>query len=170
MNIHPVVSQLNGVISVQMQAQFLGATASPPDTTQDAIDQSLILGYGDPKVNLGGSFTDISGSPPTTFQFRFGTPQKFVGITTEMSRVTARFYTVVPQDWPREHHDWSHESHISPVDEHRTGLPQPMDCLTTDPERAATAWALAIQDACQIAMEALRANPSPLATLPDADI
>lgn len=169
MNIHPVVSQLNGVISVQMQASFLGVTASPPDTTQDALDQALILAYGDPKVNLAGAYTDVSGSPPTTFTFKFGATQKFAGITTEMARVTARFYTTVPQDWPHRHHE-ERDHRISPVGESGPAVPQPMDCVTSDPMRAATAWAVAIQTACQSAMETLRQNPSPLASLPDQDI
>lgn len=148
MNIHPVVTQLAGVISVQLQASFLGVNASPPDTAQDAIDQAYILAYGDPTVNLGGQYTDVSGSPPTTLTFRFGTPQKVVGITTEMGSTTARFYSVVPDGQKQ----------------------QPLDCVTSDPERAAMAWASQLQTACQIVMDALREKESPLLTLPDRDI
>jgi hypothetical protein len=152
-----------------LQAQFLGVDASPPDTEQDAIDQAYILAYGDPKVNLGGSFTDNSTIP--AFTFKFSTPQEMVGITTQMQQVTARFYTVIPpvplHEFPEN--DWHIHHPLSSPEENPPAV-RPMDCITNDPERAAGVWVVAIQAQCSAKMTQLREQPSPLVTLPDQDI
>jgi hypothetical protein len=168
-NIHPVVSMLNGVISIQLEALFLGDEVSPPDTTQDEMDQQYILAYGDPKVNLAGLFTDNSTIP--AFQFKFGTPQMMAGITTQMAEVTARFYTVVPpvplHEFPA--HDWHRKHPLSSPEENPPAV-RPMDCITADSERAAGVWVTAIQSACAAAMTQLRGMPAPLETLPDDNV
>ena len=51
MKIHPVVIQQNGIVSVTMQALFVGGA-------NDATGQQRIEAYGDPVVQLGGQFTD----------------------------------------------------------------------------------------------------------------
>jgi hypothetical protein len=51
MKVHTIVSQANGIISVTLQAMFIG------DST-DATDKALMAAFGDPEVNIAGSFTD----------------------------------------------------------------------------------------------------------------
>jgi hypothetical protein len=54
MKIHPVVTQTNGMILVQLQTSFVGEV-------NDAIDQANALAFGDPLVNLtGGNFVDAT--------------------------------------------------------------------------------------------------------------
>ena len=54
MRIHPVVTQQNGMILVQLQASFVGDAL-------DGVDKANILAFGDPMVNLtGGMFVDNS--------------------------------------------------------------------------------------------------------------
>ena len=53
MKIHPTVQHLNGIVTVALQASFVG------DST-DATDKQRIAAYSDPLVNLGGLFTSPS--------------------------------------------------------------------------------------------------------------
>ena len=162
MKIHPVVMQQNGVVSVSIQAQFIGETT-------DASDKQRIQAYGDPQVNLGGLFTDPSN---TTFSFTFPASELYVGITTQMQGFTARFMEALPQA----------RTTIPPVNgsffpgewEGSPGQPPsqgPLDCITTSPIEAATVWAAAIQTRVLAAMTTLRAQtPAALTSLPDQDI
>jgi hypothetical protein len=157
MQIHPQVTEQNGIISVTMQALFTGA-----DT--DATDRALILALGDPQVNLGGSYTDPNN---TSFTFTFPAAELFVGITTQMSGVTARFMTVlpaaqVPLPGEPQYPGWSQRVPLPP----ERG---PLDCITQNPTEAATVWAAAIQTKVQTAMTTLR-EQSATTSLPNATI
>lgn len=75
MKIHPVVQHLNGAVTVALQASFVG------DNT-DTTDKQRIGAYGDPLVNLVGTFSDtakaaigtitVSGLPTSTQTFVVG--------------------------------------------------------------------------------------------------
>ena len=144
MTIHPTVSELGGIVSVQLAALFTGANT-------DTTDRQLIQGYGDPQVNLAGLFTDPN---QTSFTFTFPVNEQYVGITTQMPGYTVRFMTALP-----------------PVS---FGQPQPLqgplDCITTDPNHAATVWAATMQTRVAAAMVALRSKTVPLTSLPDSTV
>ncbi len=162
MKVHPIVIQQNGIVSVTMQAQFVG------DPT-DATDKQRIQAYGDPQVNLGGLFTDPAN---TAFSFTFPASELFVGITTQMNGFTARFMDALPSD----------STTIPPVNgafvpgqwmgaPGQTPQQGPLDCITSGPIEAATVWAAAIQTRVSAAMTTLRAtNPAALTSLPDLTV
>jgi hypothetical protein len=146
MKILAAVQQLNGIVTVTMEAQFIG------DST-DATDQQRIAAYGDPQVNLSGMFTDPTN---TAFTFSFPATQLFVGITTQMSSFPARFMTALPPGTL----PWN----PNPVQGQ-------LDCLTTNPVRAATVWAAAMDTAIATALTTLRAlTPAALTSLPSVDV
>ncbi len=145
MKFHPVVVSLNGVVTVQLQAQFIG------DST-DATDKTYIQGYGDPQVNLAGNFSD--GATPTPFTFATASQSQYVGLTTAMQGQTARFMTQLPPAQPGQ-----------PLP-----VAGPLDVITANPAKAAQVWTEAIQARCAAAMVALRALPAPLSTLSDTTI
>jgi hypothetical protein len=141
--VHPVVTEQGGMVSVVMQTQFIG------DST-DITDKQRILALGDPQVNLGGQMND----PVTpSFVFTFPATELWAGVTTQMSSYTTRFMTTLPPA-------------VMP------GTPVqyqgPLDCITTNPQHAATVWAETIQTRVEAAMTTLRAQATPLTTLPDA--
>src|ERR1700674_997164 len=86
MQIKAIVSQSNGVISVTLQALFVG---DPTDLT----DKQKIAAFGDPVVNIAGNFADPNNP---SFTFQFPTTELYVGITTQMSSYTARFMEALP--------------------------------------------------------------------------
>lgn len=145
MKIHPVVSEQNGIVSVQMQAQFIG------DST-DVGDKQRIGAFGDPQVNLAGQMVDAQ---QTSFVISFPTTELYVGLTTQMLTYTARFMNALPPA-------------VLP------GQPAPaqgpLDCITTDPQHAATLWASTVQTRAQMAMTTLRAASAPITTLPDSTV
>lgn len=116
MKINAVVSQSNGIISVTLQALFVG------DPT-DATDKAKIAAFGDPVVNIAGNFADPQ-NPSFTFQFPL--TELYVGITTQMSSYTARFMEALPGP--------GNPNQPAPIQ-------GPLDCITTNPSEAATAWA-----------------------------
>ena len=116
MQVKAIVSQSTGIISVQIQALFVG------DQT-DQSDKQKIAAFGDPVINMAGSFADPSNP---TFTFQFPTTELWAGITTQMSSVIARFMEALP-------------SGANP--NQPTPIQGPMDCVTTNPSQAATAWA-----------------------------
>jgi hypothetical protein len=116
MKVHAVVSQSNGVISVTLQALFVG------DPT-DASDKQKIAAFGDPVVNIAGNFADPS-NPSFTFQFPL--TEQYVGVTTQMSSFTARFMEALP-------------SVVNP--NQPAPIQGPLDCVTVNPSEAALAWA-----------------------------
>jgi len=118
MKIHPVVTQQNGIISVVLQASFIG------DTT-DATDKAKILGLGDPNVNIAGTFTDPNDSSATPFNFQFPTTEMLVGITTQLQNFTAQFMTALPP---------------SPGPNQPVPIQGPLQVITPDPTRAAQVW------------------------------
>lgn len=118
MKVHPVITQQNGIISVVLQASFVG------DVT-DTSDKAKILALGDPDVNIAGTFTDPNDSSPTPFTFQFPTTELLVGITTMMQNYTAQFMTSLPP---------------SPGPNQPVPIQGPLQVITPDPTRAAQVW------------------------------
>jgi hypothetical protein len=116
MQVKAIVSQSNGVISVTLQALFVG------DPT-DASDKAKIAAFGDPVINIAGNFVDPDNP---SFTFAFPLTELWVGITTQMSSYTARFMEALP----------------GPQNPNQPAPTQgPLDCVTINPSEAATAWA-----------------------------
>ena len=115
MKVQAAVTQANGVIQVKIQALFVG------DMT-DATDKALIGAFGDPEVNIAGSFNDPNNP---VFTFMFPSTQNYVGITTQMSSQIAQFMMALPQV--------QNPNQPAPIQ-------GAMDCITTNPSEAATAW------------------------------
>ena len=157
MKIHPQVVEQNGIISVTMLAQFIGAGS-------DTTDRALIQAFGDPQVNLGGQFTDPAN---TQFSFTFPAQTLYAGVTTQMGGITARFMTALPAAMPPLPGAPQYPGWACPVP---TPPEQgPLDCITTNPTEAATVWAAAIQTAVEAAMTTLRGKTA-TTSLPDATI
>ncbi len=115
MKINPIVTQANGIISVTLQATFVG------DIT-DASDKQKIAAFGDPQVNIAGSFADPSNP---SFTFQFPTTELWVGVTTQLSSQIARFMEALPRS--------QNPNQAAPIQ-------GPMDCVTNNPSEAAQAW------------------------------
>lgn len=133
MKVNAVVTQANGIISVKIQTVFVG------DMT-DGQDRALIAAFGDPEVNIAGSFTDPNN---TAFTFQFPTTQNYVGITTQLSGQVANFMFALPNA--------QNPNQPAPIQ-------GPMDCVTTNPSEAAVAWFNVVVTGIQSAMTALRAK------------
>src|SRR5271154_4734 len=116
MKLNAVVSQSNGIISVTIQALFVG------DPT-DASDKAKIAAFGDPVVQIAGNFSDPQNP---TFTFQFPTTELWVGITTQLSSYTAPFMESLPGP--------QNPNQPAPIQ-------GPLDCITINPSEAATAWA-----------------------------
>lgn len=144
MRVHPVVSHLSGVVTVSLQAQFIGEANDTPD-------RAKIQSYGDPIVNLGGTFTD-PGDP--LFSFSTGSAVVQTGITQGMQSMTAQFMTTLPAAIPGK---------PAPVQ-------GPLDIITPDPARAALIWRNELVARITVSVNNLRAQSSPLTTLPDATV
>jgi hypothetical protein len=143
MKIHPQITHLNGIVSVVFTAQFVG------DPT-DASDRDHITAYGDPLVNLGGSFSD--GATPTPFTFSTGSPEVWTHLTTEMQGKVVRFMSQIP-----------------PAQNGQSALAGPLDVVTSDPVTAATLYVTAIQARIATVMGQLRLkSPAKLSSLPDS--
>jgi hypothetical protein len=132
MRIHTNVTQANGSISVVLQPSFVG-------DMNDATDKALIAAFGDPEVNIAGSFTDPNNSQ---FTFQFPTTEMYVGITTELSSQTVQFCLALPNGAPYA---------PAPVQGALT-------CITPNPSAAAVAWQAVVVSRITQAMAALRAN------------
>ena len=146
MKIHPQVTHLNGVITVTLVPQFV-------QEATDADDAARISAYGDPQVNLGGSFSD--GATPTPFTFVTGYLEVWVGLMTGMQYRAARFMTQLP----------------TPQAGDPIPAQGPLDVITNDPVKAATLYASSIQARILAVMTTLRAKtPAKLTTLPDLTI
>jgi hypothetical protein len=144
MKVHATVTQANGIISVRLQATFVG------DLT-DASDKANIAAFGDPNVNLAGTFTDPQNP---AFTFLFPSTDMLVGITTQMSSNTANFMVALPQA-------------INP--NQPAPIQGPLDCVTTNPSEAAEAWVAVVEDRIRQAMTKLRMNIL-VPTIPDVTI
>lgn len=144
MRIHPTISQLNGVVKVTLQSQFVG------DAT-DADDQARIQAYGDPLVNLGGTFTDPLDP---TFHFRTGSSLINVGITGELHNNPVRFMASLPSA--------------------TIGAPNPVQeatvVVTNDPVRAVTLWTDLLAQRILDSFTVLRELPDPITSLPDSNV
>ncbi len=150
MEIKPVISQANGVISVQMQALFVG------DPT-DATDKALIAAFGDPLISLVGTGTftvPLSISPPVSpFIFVFPITEYFVGITTQMSSKRTRFMLALPTQGGITP-PYTGSSLYNP-NQHALRQGE-LDCITTNPSFAAQSWVTAMINEITAAMTALR--------------
>lgn len=144
MLLHPVVTHQNNIVNVQMTTKFTGEVT-------DAGDQQRIAAYGDPIINLGGTFVDPMDS---SFSFSTAASDYYVKMTSEMSSKATRFFKSLPQT----------VSGQAPV-------LAPLDVITTDPVRAATLYNSIIGDRVNNAMVALRAlTPASLTSLPDKTV
>jgi hypothetical protein len=132
MKIHTVITQANGIISVQLQATFVG------DST-DATDRALIAAFGDPQVNVAGSFTDPNN---LAFTFQMPTSEKFVGVT-QLTTLSARFMLALPAG--------SNPNQPAPIQ-------GPLDVVTPNPSEAAQAWAAIVTNRVRQAMQSLRSQ------------
>jgi hypothetical protein len=133
MQINPTVSQYNGIISVKISCVFVGAIT-------DVSDRQLISAYGDPQINVAGTFTDPSNP---VFTFAFPTTQLYLGVTSQLSSQVANFMLALPGP--------SNPNQPSPIQ-------GPLDCVTTNPREAADAWYAIMCTSIQNAMTALRAQ------------
>jgi hypothetical protein len=133
MKVQAVVTQANGVISVKIQALFVG------DMT-DASDKALIAAFGDPEVNIAGTFTDPNNP---AFTFQFPTTQNYVGITSQLSSQLARFMQALPQI--------QNPNQPAPIQ-------GAMDCITFNTGEAATAWFNVVAASIRQAMMQLRSQ------------
>ena len=115
MQINPIVTQANGIISIQLQALFVGGPT-------DQSDKQKIAAFGDPVVNMAGSFTDPNNP---SFTFAFPQTELWVGITTQMSSYTVRFMEALPGQ--------QNPNMPAPVQ-------GPLDCVTINPSEACQAW------------------------------
>jgi len=111
----PIVTQANGIISVVIQATFVGGQT-------DASDKAKIAAFGDPQVNIAGNFADPNNP---AFTFQFPTTELYVGITTQLSSYTVRFMEALPAPY--------NPNQPAPIQ-------GPLDCVTVNPSEAATAW------------------------------
>jgi hypothetical protein len=142
MQLVPIVTHLDGIVTVAMDLRFVG-------NTLDSDDQARVQAYGDPLVNLAGTFTDPADP---TFFFSTAANELWVKMTQEMRGFPGRFMVVMPNPRPGER---------------ATFAPGPLDVITIDPVRAAGLWATAIQDRCNTAISALRLKtPVKLTSLP----
>jgi hypothetical protein len=134
MLVHSIVGQNQGMITVTIQASFNGQ----PSPQQDATDTQKIGAFGDPQINIAGSFTDPSNNQ---FTFQFPQTEQWVGVTTELSSCQARFYIALP---------------ATTAPGQQIPVQGPLDCITPNPSEAATAWVAVITSRIQQAMMALR--------------
>jgi hypothetical protein len=134
MLVHTIIGQNNGIITVVMQASFNGQ----PSQQQDQTDTAKIGAFGDPPINIAGSFTDPNNNQ---FTFQFPLTEDWVGVTTELSSQTARFYVALPAT--------TVPGQVPPVQ-------GPLDCITPNPSEAAAAWVNVITGRIKQAMQQLR--------------
>jgi hypothetical protein len=115
MLITPQVTQANGIIKLKLVATFVG------DLT-DASDKANIAAFGDPQVNMAGSFQDPLNP---AFTFLFPATDVIVGITTQMSTKTTRFMLALPNG--------QNPNQPAPIQGE-------LDCITTNPSEACEAY------------------------------
>jgi hypothetical protein len=104
----------------------------------DSTDKASIAAFGDPEINIAGSFTDPLNP---AFTFQFPTTQLYVGVTTALSSQVARFMLALPMA--------QNPNQPAPIQ-------GPMDCITQNPSEAATAWFSIMVTSIRQAMSALR--------------
>lgn len=164
MKVHPQVIHTNGIVTVTLQASFIG-------DAPDHGDQQRISAYGDPKINIAGLFSDPADP---SFSFTFPASEMYVGVTTDLQNHAVRFMTALPLT-PPSGSNWNpfaSTTAYNPFATSASGTQQgDLDCVVTDPVRAATVWAAAVDSRVQTAMTVLRAkNPAQLTNLPDSTI
>ena len=146
MKLHTVTTQAYGIISVTIQASFVG------DMT-DANDKALIAAFGDPEVNIAGTFTDPNN---TIFTFQFPTTENYVGVTTQLSSQQAQFMLALP-------------TAVNPNQYNLAPVQGPMACITTNPSEAAAAWVNVVTSRIIAAFSALRGKTL-VPTIPDVTV
>lgn len=165
MQIHNKVTSANGIISVVLQARFIGDPSDPSD-------KQKIAALGDPQVNLAGKNLQDPNNP--SFTFSFGTTEQTVGVTTEMQNWTARFLTELPPlpppppvgqqpTWFPEHH------HHHPG---RRSVLGPLDCVVAtevQQNEAAVAWVTIMVQRITAAMAILRGQAL-VPAIPDSNV
>jgi hypothetical protein len=144
MKIHPSINHTDGIVTVSLQAQFVG------DATDDA-DRIKIQAYGDPKVDLGGTFVDPNDP---SFVFSTGSSSVLVGITQDMHNNPVQLLTALPAAVPGK---------PAPVQ-------GPLQVITPDPVRAVQIWRNAIITRIIASLTTFRAQGAPLTTLSDATV
>jgi hypothetical protein len=144
MRLHPQITQANGIIKVRLTATFVG------DPT-DANDKALIAAFGDPQVNLAGTFSDPLNP---AFTFLFPATDLLVGITTQMSSQGAQFMVALPCG--------QNPNQPAPIQ-------GALDCVTQNPSEAAEAWYSVMTSRIQQSMNILRQKML-VPTLTDATI
>jgi hypothetical protein len=159
MLIHPALNHVGGVVTVSLQAQFVG------DPT-DNLDLARIQAYGDPTIDLGGTFID-----PTDSTFKFVLSHSGcsfpVKLTTEMHQFTIQFMRNAPEVAPACNRlPW-----IDPqLDPFHKPVQGPLQVFTPDPARAAAVWREVIVTRISNTMSTFRALPDPAFGLPDVTI
>ena len=143
MRIHTITNQSGGIINVTLQAQFVGDLSDPNDKV-------LIAAFGDPQVNIAGTFVDPANS---AFTFQFPTTEQYVGITTQLSSYTAQFMLALPSGPPNA---------PAPVQ-------GALSCITPNPAEAATAWQAVVVTRISQAMQALRSK-TVVPVIPDVTV
>ena len=116
MKVHAIVTQANGIISIQLQCLFVG---DPTDTS----DKQKIAAFGDPQINIAGNFNDPNNP---SFTFAFPLTEQWVGITTQLSSFIVRFMEALPGP--------QNPNIPAPIQ-------GPLDCVTNNPSEACQAWA-----------------------------
>ena len=126
----------------------LGEAHLPQGLGMDDEDDRLrISSYGDPLINLGGTFSD--GTTPNPFVVTTSTPEIWVGLIAGLQNKPVRFMSQLPNGQPQ-------------------GI---LDVVTSDPVKAAQVYVPAIQARISSAMTALRAkSPTKLTTLSDSTV
>jgi hypothetical protein len=135
MKIHTITTQANGIISVVLQPTFVG------DQT-DSNDKALIAAYGDPQINIAGTFTDPNNP---SFVFQFPVSENFVGLTTQLSSQVAQFMLALPTT-------------VNPNQYVQAPVQGPMACITPNPSQAATVWQSVVVSKIASALMALRSK------------
>ena len=140
MKIHPQITHLNSVVTVTLVPQFIG------DLTDDE-DRLRISSYGDPLINLGGTFSD--GATPAPFVIQTTAPEIWVGLISGLQNKPVRFMSQITSGQ----------------------LQGALDVVTSDPVRAAQIYVPAIQARIAAVMSALRLkSPTKLTTLSDSTV
>ena len=187
-NISVAVTQVNGGTWSTHGAASDSGTLTTSSTRTTASVVALFANYAASTVTTNGGTTLASGgsgvgaavtvdplsfaggaaSYVQAFQFSFPASDLYVGVTTQMQGYTARFMTQLPpapRGIPEEH--WEYEHRYHPHHGHHTH--GSLDCVTSDPQHAATFWIATIESRISDLMVALRQR-TPLGAQTDATV
>jgi hypothetical protein len=139
---------------VALFANFAGRTVTTNGGTTLASGGSGVAAAVQSSVSFAGG----AASYVQAFQFEFPASDLYVGVTTQMQGYTARFMTQLPpapRGIPEEHWEHDHRHH------HGYRTHGSLDCVTSDPQHAATFWIATIESRISTLFAILRAR-SPL--------